>query len=243
MSPEQASGRPVDARSDVFSFAVVLYEALGGRRPFRGSTDLDVMHAIAHQSADRLPESIPQPLRDLIERALQKDPAHRVQTMREVVADLRRLARQSGATSMSLQRRQGRTLAWATAITLLALVAVSAAMLMRRSPAAAPVPTQYIQLTNFADAATSPALSPDGRMLTFIRGPITFFNPGQVYVRRLPDGEPVQLTSENTKKMGPQFLPDGMRISYSTAIGAVTGSSMDTWVVSRRPVNTAHLSR
>jgi Tol biopolymer transport system component len=230
MSPEQASGQPVDARSDVFSFAVVLYELLGGRRPFRGSTDLDVLHAIAHQSADRLPESIPLPLRDLIERALQKDPAQRVQTMREVVADLRRLARQSGATLMSPQRRQGRTLAWAAAVTLLALVAVSAAIVMRRSPAAPPVPTQYIQLTNFADSATSPALSRDGRMLTFIRGPITFFSPGQVYVKRLPDGEPVQLTNDKTLKMGPQFLPDGARISYSTGSGPES-ASMDTWVV------------
>ena len=106
MSPEQASGQPVDARSDVFSFAVVLYELLGGRRPFRGSTDLDVLHAIAHRSADRLPESIPRPLRELIERALQKDPAQRVQTMREVVADLRRLVRQSGTTPMPAQRRR-----------------------------------------------------------------------------------------------------------------------------------------
>ena len=115
MSPEQASGRPIDARSDVFSFAVVLYELLAGRRPFGGSTDLDVLHAIAHQSADRLPESIPLSLRDLIERALQKDAAERVQTMREVVADLRRLARRSGAMPMSPARSAGRTLAWAAA--------------------------------------------------------------------------------------------------------------------------------
>ena len=229
MSPEQASGQPVDARSDVFSFAVVLYELFAGRRPFRGSTDLDVLHAIAHQSADPLPESIPLLLRELIERALQKDPAQRVQTMREVVADLRRLVRQSGTTPIPAQR-QGRALAWAAAVALLTL-AVSAAIVMRRPPAAIPVATQYIQLTNFADSATSPALSPDGRMLTFIRGPLTFFSPGQVYVKRLPDGEPVQLTDDNALKMGPQFLPDGVRISYSTGSGAAS-PSMDTWVVS-----------
>ena len=228
MSPEQATGQPVDARSDVFSFTVVLYELLAGRRPFRGSTDLDVLHAIAHQSADRLPEAIPLALRDLIERALQKDPAQRVQTMREVVADLRQLVRQSGTTPMPAQR-QGRALAWAAAVALLA--AVVTAIVMLRPPAAIPVATQYIQLTNFADSATSPALSPDGRMLTFIRGPFTFFSPGQIYVKRLPDGEPVQLTNDNLEKMGPQFLPDGVRISYSTGIGAGS-SSMDTWVVS-----------
>ena len=126
MSPEQASGQPVDARSDVFSFAAVLYELLAGRRPFRGSTDLEVLLAIAHRSADPLPESIPLPLRELIERALQKDPAQRVQTMREVVADLRRLVRQSGTTPVPARRR-ARALAWAAAVALLA-VAVSAAI-------------------------------------------------------------------------------------------------------------------
>ena len=229
MSPEQASGQPVDARSDVFSFAVVLYELLAGRRPFRGSTDLEVLLAIAHRSADPLPESIPLLLRELIERALQKDPAQRVQTMREVVADLRRLVRQSGTTPMPAQR-QGRALAWVAALALLT-VAVGAAIVMWRPPAVIPAATQYIQLTNFADSATSPALSRDGRMLTFIRGPVTFFSPGQVYVKRLPDGEPVQLTNDRTDKMGPQFLPDGGRISYSTGIGAAS-PSMDTWVVS-----------
>ncbi len=228
MSPEQASGQPVDARSDVFSFAAVLYELLAGRRPFRGSTDLEVLLAIAHGSADPLPESIPPLLRELIERALQKDPAQRVQTMREVVADLRRLVRQSGTTP-GPARRRAPALAWAAAVALLA-VAVSAAILMRRSPAAIPVATQYIQLTNFSDSATSPALSRDGRMLTFIRGPLTFFSPGEVYVKRLPDGEPVQLTTDGTDKLGPQFLPDGARISYSTGMGAAS-PSMDTWVV------------
>ena len=228
MSPEQASGQPVDARSDVFSFAVVLYELLAGRRPFQESTDLDVLHAIVHRSADPLPESIPLLLRQLIERALQKDAGPTRQTMREVVADLRRLVRQSATTPM-VAPRQGRALAWAAAVALLT-VAVIAAFVMRRPPAAIPVATQYIQLTNFADSATSPALSRDGQMLTFIRGPFTFFSPGQIYVKRLPDGEPVQLTTDGEEKMAPQFLPDGARISYSTGIGAAS-PSMDTWVV------------
>jgi eukaryotic-like serine/threonine-protein kinase len=227
MSPEQASGQPVDARSDVFSFAVVLYELLAGRRPFRGATDLEVLLAIAHRSADPLPETIPLPLRELIERSLQKDPVHRVQTMREVVADLRRLLRQS--TAPMVAQRRGRALAWAAAAVLLT-AAVSAAIVMLRPPAAIPVATQFIQLTNFADSATSPALSRDGRLLTFIRGPLTFFSPGQVYVKRLPDGEPVQLTNDDVDKMGPQFLPDGARVSYSTGLSAAS-PSMDTWVV------------
>lgn len=160
------------------------------------------------------------------------DPAQRVQTMREVVADLRRLARQGDGTSMSPQARRRRTLAWAAAATAFLIVAVIAAAVMRRQPLPSPasVATQYIQLTNFADSATSPALSPDGQLLTFLRGPLTFFSPGQVYVKRLPDGEPVQLTNDDSMKMAPQFLPDGTRISYTTGIGTDM-PSMDTWVV------------
>jgi Tol biopolymer transport system component len=71
-----------------------------------------------------------------------------------------------------------------------------------------------------------PALSADGRMLTFIRGPKSFVTSGQVYVKMLPSGEPVQLTHDNRPKMSPVFSPDGSRIVYS-----VTARIWDTWAV------------
>ena len=95
MSPEQASGRPVDARSDIFSFGVVLYELLAGRRPFAGATDLEVLQTIIHGAAPPLAEEVPAALRAVVEKALEKDPADRYQSMRELVIDLRRLMRQS----------------------------------------------------------------------------------------------------------------------------------------------------
>jgi serine/threonine protein kinase/WD40 repeat protein len=231
MSPEQASGKPLDSRSDIFSFGVVLFEMLVGRRPFEGSTTLEVLEAIAHRPApslEQLRPDLPVVLRTVIEKTLEKDPATRYQTMQELVVDLRRLTRQSGAPAEPLKGRAS-VFKWVAGAIALVVIAVTAAVLLRRSPSG-PAPTQYIQLTNFADSATSPALSPDGRMLTFIRGPSTFFGPGQIYVKLLPDGQPVQLTDSNVFKFGPRFTPDGTRISYSNGSGPDI-ASMDTWVV------------
>jgi eukaryotic-like serine/threonine-protein kinase len=103
------------------------------------------------------------------------------------------------------------------------------AVMTRPRTTASPTPTQYIQLTNFADSATSPALSPDGRMLAFIRGPSPFFGPGQVWVKTLPDGEPVQISDDESTKFSPQFTTDGGAITFSTGIDAAS-ESMDTWI-------------
>jgi DNA-binding winged helix-turn-helix (wHTH) protein/Tol biopolymer transport system component len=84
-----------------------------------------------------------------------------------------------------------------------------------------------IQLTDFADSAVSPALSPDGRMLAFIRGPDTFMGTGQIYAKLLPDGEPVQLTHDSLVKMSPQFSSDGSTVFYTV----FTLNEFNTWTV------------
>src|SRR5262249_49548500 len=89
-----------------------------------------------------------------------------------------------------------------------------------------------IPLTNFTDSAVQPSLSPDGRMLTFIRGDETFTTAGEVYVKLLPNGDPVQLTHDGhdgSEKMSPKFSPDGSRITYTKLKGR--GSGWETWVV------------
>ena len=233
MSPEQASGKPLDTRSDIFSFGSVLFELLTDRRPFEGATGLEVLQAIIHRPAPPLAElrpDLPAGLRMAVEKALEKDPAERYQTMREMVVDLRRLTRQSGE---SPERPSGRSrkFKWAAASVLLALAASSAFIMLRTEKPSGPASQQYTQLTNFADSATSPALSPDGRMLTFIRGEDTFWGPGQIYVKLLPDGDPVQLTNDDFNKLGPEFSPDGARIAYATGIQNSADSSQDTWIV------------
>ena len=122
MSPEQALGKSLDARSDIFSFGIVLYELLAGQRPFSGASDLEVLKTIIHGSFPPLRADIPPALRTIVEKALEKDPAERYQTMRDMVVDLRRLGREKAVGSKSVEPRSFRLIVPAAAV-VLALVA------------------------------------------------------------------------------------------------------------------------
>jgi eukaryotic-like serine/threonine-protein kinase len=237
MSPEQAAGAPLDARSDVFSFGIVLHETLAGERPFRGPNDLEVMQRIIHGKPDPLPGTVPAALRAVVDKALEKSPGDRYQSMKELAVDLRRFVRQSDETA-ALPSQLARTwnrIALAGAATA-AMLIVAAAIWTWTSPGGRPASrSEWMQLTNFPDSVTQPALSPDGRMLTFLRAAGSFRTPGQVYVKLLPEGEPQQLTSDNLAKMSPVFTPDGSRIAYTsdpwdTSIVPVLGGQPRLWL-------------
>src|SRR6202035_3045609 len=105
------------------------------------------------------------------------------------------------------------------------------AVVASRNPARPPDRSEWVQLTKFPDPVSQPALSPDGRMLAFVRSPQTFFAVGQVYVKMLPNGDPVQLTHDDLAQTNPAFSPDGTRIAYSTVAPQF---NWDTWVVPTR---------
>ena len=97
MSPEQAQGKAVDQRSDIFSFGCILYEAATGRRPFEGDSAIDTLHKIIYSTAPPITEfnpDAPQDLQRMIRRCLAKDQEKRYQTIRDVANDLEDLCRE-----------------------------------------------------------------------------------------------------------------------------------------------------
>lgn len=113
---------------------------------------------------------------------------------------------------------------------LVAALALLATVAFPRLPRQARIPgaSQWAQLTGFPDPVSQPALSPDGRMLAFVRSPGTFFAVGQIYVKSLPGGEPRQLTNDRLAKTNPVFSPDGTSVAYTTLDPRF---QWDTWVV------------
>ncbi len=106
MAPEQAEGKPVDHRADIFSLGAVLYEMLSGRRAFGGDSQLVVISAVLAKEPEPLPESVPAGLRRLVERCLRKDPRRRVQSMADVRAAIEDVLAETGAARGETSRRR-----------------------------------------------------------------------------------------------------------------------------------------
>ena len=250
MSPEQAAGKELDTRTDLFSLGVVLYEMATGLQPFRGKSAATIFDGILnHQPVPptQINASLPARMNEIIDRALAKDRALRYQNAADLRGDLQQLTQQTGRKlampifpAQSAQgKKEKRTPAETTtriarkSLYLLAaatlVLAIVAGGLLWHHSSRNPVPPskEWEQLTFFTDSAVYPALSVDGRMLSFIRGSNSFMGPGQVYVKLLPGGEPVQLTNDGTSKLSPSFSPDNASIAYST---------MDPWNTLEVPV-------
>jgi Tol biopolymer transport system component len=241
MAPEQARGEAVDERSDIFSFGIVLYQMVTRAHPFAHENWADTLAAILTREPRRVDVPIPAELRRILRKCLEKDRSRRYQTMRDVATDLENLAQELShpvaedvARPVPPPRSISRRTIWVAGTAAIAVIAGVVAMLawIKTHTNTAPPPAAYEAITDFTDSATAPALSRDGRMVTFIRGGQAFLTrTGQIYVKMLPNGDPIRLTDDPRPKFGPVFSFDGSRVAY-TALdvgGATVG--WDTWTV------------
>jgi len=239
MSPEQARGEKLDTRSDLFSFGLVLFEMSTGRRAFTGPTAAMIFASLLKETPappSEMNQAIPLALDNIISKALEKDRALRYQHAADIRQDLERLKTHSERNRTALAsgalnpvwspelhpvtRPRLRVPPWAVIIGLMVcLLSAGLLLWMRNRPPAPAARSEYTQLTYLSDSATSPALSPDGRMLAFIRSESTGLGPGDVYVKLLPDGDPVRLTNDEHPKMGLAFSPDSSKISFTRGDG------------------------
>ena len=207
MSPEQARGRPVDRRTDLWSFGCVLFEMLTGRKAFEGESASDCLVAILTRDPDwtALPSATPPPVRDLLRRCLEKDANRRMRDAGDAKLELEPApgeASESRAAAGRGTRLAGRGLARLLRPILSALAPANAA---GETTPARPHP-KISQLTVAEGIEGFPAWSPDGERLAFVRevGPTR-----RIFVRDIATGAETPITRGAWDEIQPEWAPDG----------------------------------
>jgi len=176
MSPEQAQDKDVDARSDIFSFGVVLYEMATGKRAFPGESAVTILAAILHKDPKPIRElnvQVSEELQRIVSKTLEKDREDRYQTTRELMVDLRRLAKKEieRPAESSKERRPRKWIGIVAAMVVCAVVAWIALTGRSRPSEFAPLPME--QLT-FSNDSKGPSIFTDGSRIYFVSGQAPF---------------------------------------------------------------------
>ena len=223
MSPEQAEGRTVDPRSDIFSFGVMLYEMATGTRPFTGDSSLAILTSILRDDPRPLFEVKPELPFDydrIVRRCLAKDPTRRYQTALDVRTELDDLLTElsSGSALRRSMAAPPQRRSWLVPVSAAVIVLAmgAAAWRMRDTdPRRAPVPVNFQQLTSQPGGEMFARISPDGQW-------VIYTGEGQgnrdIYLQRLGGQLPINLTADSpADDEQPVFSPDGERIVFRSS--------------------------
>ncbi|MGH9747129.1 MAG: protein kinase domain-containing protein [Candidatus Acidiferrales bacterium] len=236
MSPEQVLGKELDGRTDLFSFAVVLYEMATGALPFKGDSSGAIFDEILHRDPVdpvRLNTSVPPELAQLIHKGMEKDRDLRYQSAAELRADLKRLKRdtssgrvpigsgsqrsvavEEGASTAGAKRKLSTPIIAAVAVVLIAIVAFAGYKLLKRPAAFSLEKMQITRLTDSGKAGLV-AISPDGRDVVYV---LTDGEQRSLWVRNIASKSDVQVLAPAAVYFdGLNFSPDGNYIYFVRA--------------------------
>ena len=216
VSPEQAEGRPVDNRGDIFSFGCILYEMLTGQQAFQGRTAPSVVGSILHQPSPaprRVAPHIDERFDAIVQRCLRKQPADRYPNMEEVKAQLEELV-QVRPTPPRFSFRSRRLLIQGALAISLAALALVGVLLLKPSRVQDPEPAfTQVRFTTATGLASFPAIDSDGKIVVYAsdragKGNLDLW----VQQWNLTDAKP--LTSNAADEYAPSFNPMGTQLIY-----------------------------
>jgi hypothetical protein len=233
MSPEQARGKAVDKRTDIWAFGCVVYEMLTGRAAFAGETLTDTLAAIVEREPNwrLLPKATPSAIRRLLQHCLEKDARRRLRDIGDARIEIDdALAAPTAITALaaSSAKRIPGWVPWLVAgIALAAAAAVTFVRFDAQPDAARARNVQVQRLTDRVGLEESPALSPDGKMVAFVA---MAGGKRQVWVRLLAGGAPLPVTKDDVDHYGPRWSQDSGSLIYYTP-GSLPGDPGTIWEV------------
>jgi Tol biopolymer transport system component len=244
MSPEQATGGAVDARSDVFSFGAVLYETVTGRRPFGGGSSAEMLAALLKEqpkAPSELVSDVPKDLERIILHCLRKEPGRRFQHMADVKVELQELKEESDSqasapagAATATRRSRRRVMAWAAAGFLVLAVAAAVTLWRLRRPELPPATVVKLSLERFAGSG---GFSPDGTQIAYGSAGEDGVN-WDIWLKIIGEPEARRLTTDPARETDPSWSSDGTQIAF---LRFVSGSAR-IYLVSPVGGSARHLS-
>ncbi|MBN8732903.1 MAG: protein kinase [Acidobacteria bacterium] len=230
MSPEQAEGRKVDTRTDIFSFGAVLYEMVTGKRAFQGGSRISTMAAVIRDEPTPLLQLTPAAPRSLdiaVQGCLRKDAARRFQHISDVRMILEKAAEEidsgtAASTSSAIAAAlpappPSRSWLLPAALALLAGIGLTSAYFLLRAPSSTSTrKLKRITRLTYDNMSGSPALSPDGKLVAYSSHRIDGAN-SEIYLQQVGGGSAVRLTDNPALDTQPAFSADGSKIYFRSS--------------------------